>query len=594
MTTDTRQQLYDRIRESSMDEVTLEEMIRYGFWAKGKNLPSMPEDMIRRRGELQREISELAKDANKFQNAERAVQEIMKQRMAEAKARRIETKERQAKQRHDRAQAWFEAKRNDIVHLGDDVSAALRHRESDPARLAAHGVPAFTDVKDIADAMGVSLGEVRFLTYDRKASTVAHYKRFRIAKKSGGYRTLSAPMPRLKRAQYWLLDTILEKVEPHEAAHGFRTGHSILTNAAPHSNRAVVINFDLKDFFPSIGYRRVKGLFRSFGYAEAQAAIFALLATEADRTEIKMDGKTWHVAQGERALPQGAPTSPAITNLLCRKLDRRLSGAAKKWGFAYTRYADDLTFSAAEENPDTLRKLLWSVRKIVEDEGFTLNDAKTRIMRKNARQEVTGITVNDGLTVSRQERRKFRAHLHQTKNGKTSAPFRKGSPKASALGYAQFLTMVHGDDVERLTSQARALFGQQDAPSFAYGKDARSSKQAMRDAAALGKAPHDGWWQPAQAEPPKLEQIAQPKMESDASKGSVVPKTGTGRAASGFTRGRPTRQQMDPQSGQQPSKFVTIVSKLLYSALSLALLALPLGGFMVGIALYFIWFYKKR
>jgi len=283
--------------------------------------------------------------------------------------------------------------------------------------LATHGAPAFADLKDIADAMGVSLGELRFLTYDRKASKVTHYKRFRIAKKTGGYRTLSAPMPRLKRAQYWLLDTVIEKVEPHDAAHGFRAARSILTNAAPHQKKAVVINFDLKDFFPSIGYRRVKGLFRSFG--------FALLATEADRSEMRIDGESWHVANGERALPQGAPTSPAITNLLCRKLDRRLSGVARKFGFSYTRYADDLTFSAEIENGEALRKLMWSVEQVVTDEGFALNEDKTRVMRKNARQEVTGITVNDGLTVSRQERRKFRAHLHQAKAGRSSGPFRR-------------------------------------------------------------------------------------------------------------------------------------------------------------------------
>ncbi|MEM7751113.1 MAG: RNA-directed DNA polymerase, partial [Pseudomonadota bacterium] len=97
--------------------------------------------------------------------------------------------------------------------------------------------------------------------------------------------------------------------------------------------KAVVINLDLKDFFPSIGFNRVKGLFKAFGYAEAQAAVFALLATEADRTMLQLDGEIWHIADGGRILPQGAPTSPAITNLLCRKLDRRLDGAAKKYGF---------------------------------------------------------------------------------------------------------------------------------------------------------------------------------------------------------------------------------------------------------------------
>ncbi len=591
MTTDSRQQLYDRIRESSLDEVTLEEMIRYGFWNSNDPVNSLPAELVQRRGELQKEISELAKEVRNYRDPERAVQEIMKQRMAEAKARRIETKERQAQERHDRALAWHNKKRSDVVYLGNDVSAALSQRESDPARLAAHGAPHFSDIADIANAMGISVGELRFLAYDRKASKVSHYQRFRIAKKSGGYRTLSAPMPRLKRAQYWLLDTVVNTVEPHDAAHGFRTGRSILTNAARHQKRAVVLNFDLKDFFPSIGYKRVKGLFRSFGYAEAQAAVFALLATEADTAEVRLDGQSWHVASGERALPQGAPTSPAITNLLCRKLDRRLTGLAQKYGFAYTRYADDLTFSAAVEDGAALKALIWAVEKIVTDEGFTLNDEKTRVMRRNGRQEVTGITVNDGLSVSRKERRKFRAHLHNTAQGKTSAPFRKGSPKASALGYAQFLEMVHGDGVAGLTSQARALHGRQDART--------EQRPSLRAAAALGQAPAGTWWEPKEVETPEIEPVAKPKPAVAEPEKSVVPQTRRReQRQNGFTRARPERVQNPPPEAKPPSMRGAPIAwplKLFLSVLVFfALLPIPLGGVIAGFILYFLWWRKRR
>ena len=591
MTTDTRQQLYNRIRESSLDEVTLQEMIRHGFWRADDPVNNLPADMLKRRGELQKEISDLAAKQRAYQDPDRAIREIVKQRMAEAKARRIETKDRQAQDRHDRAMAWHEKKTSDIVHLGDDVSAALAQRESDPARLAAHGAPHFTDIAEIAQTMGISIGELRFLAYDRKASRVSHYKRFRIAKKTGGYRTLSAPMPRLKRAQYWLLDTVLEKIDCHDAAHGFRAGRSILTNAAPHQNSAVVLNFDLKDFFPSIGYKRVKGLFRSFGYAEAQAAVFALLATEADRAEVSLDGQTWHVANGQRALPQGAPTSPAITNLLCRKLDRRLTGLARKYNFAYTRYADDLTFSAATENPDATKALIWAVAKIVEDEGFALNDEKTRVMRRNGRQEVTGITVNDGLTVSRKERRKFRAHLHNTAQGKTTAPFRKGSPKASALGYAQFLEMVHGDSVAALTSQARKLHG---AP------DARPERQpSLRAAAALGQAPTDTWWKPEPAAPPKMERIAKPKITTAQPEQSLVPNTRRqDRPQGGYTQTRPQRRQSPPPEARPPSLRGVAMgwpAKLGLSFAAIAVLGpLPLGGLILGFVLYLLWWRKRQ
>ena len=116
MTTDNRQQLYDRIRETSKDEVILEEMIRYGFWPQGSAKPNMPDELIRRRGELQREISDLAQQSRRYANPEQAIKEIMKERMRLAREKRVETKRRQAQQRHDKAKAWADRKRDDIVH----------------------------------------------------------------------------------------------------------------------------------------------------------------------------------------------------------------------------------------------------------------------------------------------------------------------------------------------------------------------------------------------------------------------------------------------------------------------------------------------
>ncbi|MFV0294790.1 MAG: reverse transcriptase domain-containing protein [Hyphomicrobiaceae bacterium] len=502
MTADTRQQLYDRIRETSKDEVILEEMIRHGFWATESEKPSLPEELIKRRGELRREIAELAQRAARYDNQDKALREIMKQRMARAREQRLETKKRQARQRHDKAVAWHEKRRDDIVHLGDTGSKALAGREGNGERLGANGLPAFADMKAIADAMGVPVGELRFLTYNRKVSKVDHYKRFQIPKKTGGMRTVSAPMPRLKRAQYWVLDNILARIEPHDAAHGFRAGRSIVSNAAPHVGKAVVVNLDLKDFFPSISFRRVKGVFASLGYPEAQAAVFALLTTEAPRTTLSLDGETWHVADGERVLPQGAPTSPAITNLLCRKLDRRLQGAARKYGFTYTRYADDLTFSSAADSKPDLDRLMKLVRHVVQDEGLTINDAKTRVMRRGRHQEVTGLTVNDGLGVSRKERRRFRAYLHRAANTAAPSSWRRGSPAASALGYAQFLTMVHGPAVSGLADKARAIFAPRrkaaNKPAGALGKT------NLRVAAAAGKAPRPDWWTPEAIAPPAV------------------------------------------------------------------------------------------
>lgn len=194
---------------------------------------------------------------------------------------------------------------------------------------------------------------------------LANPQRFTIPKKSGGERLISAPMPRLKRAQYWVLDNILARAPLHDAAHGFAPERSILTNARNHVGRDVVINLDLKDFFPTLTYARVKGLFEALGYAEAVAIPLALLCTEPDVDEVTLDGERHFIADGPRLLPQGAPTSPAITNLICRKLDRRLMGLSRTLGFVYSRYADDLTFSGSGEAVKKIGTLLKAVHGIV-------------------------------------------------------------------------------------------------------------------------------------------------------------------------------------------------------------------------------------
>src|SRR5690606_31416208 len=118
-------------------------------------------------------------------------------------------------------------------------------------------------------------------------------------KKTGGLRTISAPMPRLKRAQYWILSNILEPINLHGDAHGFVKQRSIVTNAQAHVGKDVVINIDLQDFFPTVSYPRVKGFFHQLGYSEHVATILALLCTEAETQEVELDGHTWFVSNGE-------------------------------------------------------------------------------------------------------------------------------------------------------------------------------------------------------------------------------------------------------------------------------------------------------
>jgi retron-type reverse transcriptase len=286
---------------------------------------------------------------------------------------------------------------------------------------------------------------------------VSHYVRFEIPKKTGGMRRISAPMSRLKHAQRWLLDHVLDRVALHDAAHGFRKQRSIVTNATPHVGAEQVVNVDLKDFFPTLEYKRIRGMFRGLGYGEAAATIFALISSEPEVDEIELDGQRFYVANGVRKLPQGAPTSPAITNIVCRRLDARLAGAAAKLGFTYTRYADDLTFSGPKTSD--AGTMLARIRWIAEQEGFAEHPTKTRVLRQGRRQEVTGVVVNRQLGVERDTLRKFRALLFQIGKDGPAGKTWGASPDlfASVIGYANFVRMVDPVKGAKLLATARAL-----------------------------------------------------------------------------------------------------------------------------------------
>ncbi|MBV9469013.1 MAG: RNA-directed DNA polymerase, partial [Abitibacteriaceae bacterium] len=254
-----------------------------------------------------------------------------------------------------------------------------------------------------------------------------------------------------REAQSWLLENVLEKIAVHEAAMAFRPALNIAHNAARHAGASVIVRLDLKDFFPSITFKRVKRMFQRLGFNEGVATLFALLATEAPRVQLTLDGQQHFVAVTERFLPQGACTSPAITNILCRSLDARLSGAACKLGFTYTRYADDLVFSARGDKLKgiAMREL---ATKIIADEKFVVNEAKTAVLRPHSRQTVTGLVVNAQSTgegtgtprVSRRDIRNFRAFLHQYElRGREAMTEQRGQDALSyARGYLSFVHMV--------------------------------------------------------------------------------------------------------------------------------------------------------
>jgi len=323
------------------------------------------------------------------------------------------------------------------------------------------GAAPLKNVAALRDLLGIKSS--RQLGYFLLASDANEgpYTHFTIPKRDGGERPICAPKSQLRYVQRQILRKVLDGVAPHPAAHGFVQGRSTVTNAAPHVGAEVILKFDLTDFFPTIHYHRVIGLFGSLGYPvenglfsskDDSASIAPTLARLCVYTPTPHE---W----GRSALPQGAPTSPAISNLICRRLDARLTGLSQSNGGVYTRYADDLTFSFRSSDL-SIGRFRWWVDQICHQEGFFVNQKKFRVIRKSQRQTVTGIVVNDALRIPRPERRRFRATLKNCElHGVDSQARGRASFRSYLRGFASYLNMVHPTEGAEYLRRVNQLLG---------------------------------------------------------------------------------------------------------------------------------------
>ena len=464
MSEDEKKNLYNRLVRQTSLELLLERMRLHGFWPKGAPLPEDPPEEAMERKEIERELESLRETFVAVQDPEKALAAERERRWEESKKRRAERKAEREAARLERKKRWEEERGGKLVHLGEGTSAGLSREEarSDEERLRELGLPVIHNGAKLAAALEIDLQTLKWLTYHRRGAALVHYHRYEIPKKAGGTRRISAPKPMLLRAQRWVLENILEKIENAPDAHGFIRGRSIVTNASPHVGKIVVINFDVKDFFPSFGFRRVKGLFhKRLGYAEHVATALALLCTEPPRLEVRFDERRLWVALGERFVPQGAPTSPAITNLLSSRLDRRLAGAARTRDFVYTRYADDLTFSG--NDVEAVGGLMALVRRVIRSEGLEPNEAKTRVMRRASRQEVTGVNVNEKLGLARDEMRRLRAILHNCERHGLESQNRRDHPNFAAWlgGKVAYVQMVAPEKGRELRASLKRVLAKE-------------------------------------------------------------------------------------------------------------------------------------
>jgi RNA-directed DNA polymerase len=283
-------------------------------------------------------------------------------------------------------------------------------RDGDDARLRQFGLPVFQNPEELAEWIGLPLNRVAWLVHRfskgrPEMESSAHYHFQWVRKRRGGWRLIESPKATLRNVQSKILRELLDKVPVHSNCHGFVKRHSILTNATPHVGHAILLKFDLANFYTTVSFSRTVAIFRGLGYSREAAIWLGLLTTSAVPGNLGFheQGPYAVVPYLRRHLPQGAPTSPAIANLSAFGLDIRLSGLARAFGATYTRYADDLTISGPRELSHALSTMITLVEQIVRQERFAINRQKRQILRAHQRQIVTGVVVNQRPNVSRKE-----------------------------------------------------------------------------------------------------------------------------------------------------------------------------------------------
>ena len=321
-------------------------------------------------------------------------------------------------------------------------------------------VPAVPTVTALAEWLSLDPAKLAWFTVCHGSESkvepgpLRHYSYRWLRKKAQQWRLLESPKRRLKAIQRKILHDILDRIPPHNSAHGYLRDHSIATFAAPHCGRRIVLRFDLRHFFPSVRRSRVHAVFTTAGYPGEVARLLTGLCVN------RVPDDVWQSYPGNDYapltfdelhrfqsfhLPQGAPTSPALANLCAYRLDCRLHSLAESVGAQYTRYADDLAFSGDRELERMAKRFQVLIYRIVLDEGFELHLRKSRFMRQGVRQQLVGIVVNAHLNFRRAEFDRLKAILHNcvlhgpaTQNRADHADFR-----SHLLGRIAHVTMLN-------------------------------------------------------------------------------------------------------------------------------------------------------
>ncbi len=349
-----------------------------------------------------------------------------------------------------RGSEWFERLVRHRLQWDEPIHAVLEPPAFNPApRFDELDVPVLTSPGDVALWLGIPLAHLDWWAdLKRQAERtdipiLRNYHYAFVPKRSGPPRLIEEPKPKLKAAQRLILREILDHVPAHERAHGFVAGRSPLTSASAHAGEDVVVAMDLESFFTRTPLRRVHGVFRSLGYPWVVARVLTGICSASTPVSVfrrlppdqRHDRFTQQLFASPH-LPQGAPTSPALANLAAWRLDARLAGLARSLDANYTRYADDMAFSGGEALARRIGTLIAATGTIAEEEGWTINAAKTRVMRRGGAQRIMGLVVNDLLNVPRASYDELKAILHNC--------VRKGPDGENRAGHPDFRAHLAG------------------------------------------------------------------------------------------------------------------------------------------------------
>lgn len=288
-------------------------------------------------------------------------------------------------------------------------------------RLKSKKLPYFYDIDHFCKLTNSSSKQVNLFLSNKDKG----YTTFRLPKKNGDFREINAPSKKLKLIQRWILNNILYKLDSGSYVYGFMPGKTIYSNAQVHVNHDLVLGIDIKDFFPSIKFGSIYHIFKSAGYSNKIAMALADLCT-------------YHWK-----LPQGAPTSPMLSNLAGKRLDMMIAQYCNRRFFTYSRYADDITISGSYKLPMYKEKII----KIIEGNGFTVNENKTRMFSKGSRQKVTGLIVNDKVSIGRKKKKWIRAIVHNILMNGFVAENRSNDPffREKIFGHLGYANMVDSE-----------------------------------------------------------------------------------------------------------------------------------------------------